>query len=225
MLFRLYLGLMLGTMTILVSAGAPFTERLATLQGELATNTTNLTVLYQVGQLCYDEGAKGDHKAVELADKYFRRILELDAKQALARALLGSTITMKARDTLWPPTRMAYARAGIKEMDAAVELAPDNPDVRFVRALNNFHMPKFMDREAIVRVDFTWLWVKVRAKPEAFQEDFQQNIALFQGRILRKEKRKEEAIQAWNWGLAVNPQSPIARQIREQLTRAGVHEK
>src|SRR6476660_3183904 len=115
--------------------GAPsFSDRLAELQRQLSADPTNTNLLFKVGDLCYDEGAEGDAKAVELAEKYFKKLLELAPNQAMPMALLGSTTTMKARDVFWPNVRMRYAKEGIRIMDAAVKLAPENPDVRFVRA-------------------------------------------------------------------------------------------
>ncbi|MBU6400682.1 MAG: hypothetical protein KGS61_10210, partial [Verrucomicrobia bacterium] len=67
MWFWLCLSLTLGSLDALAAAGKTFAEQLTALQGQLAAHGTNLTVLYQLGRLCYDRGAEGDHKAVELA--------------------------------------------------------------------------------------------------------------------------------------------------------------
>src|SRR5262245_982778 len=139
-----------------------FPDRLAELQRQLSADPANTNLLFKVGDLCYDAGAEGDAKAVELAEKYFKRLLELAPNQPMPMALLGSTTTMKARDAFWPNVRMRYAKEGIRIMDAAVKLGPESPEVRFVRAENNFHMPKFLDREGVVRSDFDWLWQQVQ---------------------------------------------------------------
>ncbi|MBU6401907.1 MAG: hypothetical protein KGS61_16445, partial [Verrucomicrobia bacterium] len=117
---------------------------------------------------------------------------------------------------------LSYAHAGIKEMDAAVAMAPDNVEVRVVRAENNFHMPRFMGREPTVKADLEWLWDKVRPKPAAFSPDLVQTVALLHGQVLKREKHKDQAVQVWEWGLSVDPKSTLAREIREQLGHAGV---
>jgi len=210
-----------GALLLLVSGNAPaaetFKQQLAELEAKLAAEPTNTTVLFKLGDLCHDEGARDNAKAVELAEKYFKRLLTIEPTNAFATVLLGSALTMRARDAFWPKTRLDYVKKGIKMMDAAVQLAPEDPDVRLVRAINNFHMPKFMERDEIAKADFAWLWQRVEAKPEGLKDDLKQNVALFYGRILKKQKRMKEAIEVWNKGIAFNPESDLATEIRQQL--------
>lgn len=194
-----------------------FQERLALLQTRLAANPTNTTVLFHLGELCHDEGAEGNEEAVRLGEKYFKRLLELDKRHAMARVLYGSVLTMRARDTFWPLTRISLAKKGIKEMDAAVEIAPQDPAVRLARAVNNFHMPAFLGRENIVASDFQILWKRVQEDPGSLSTPLRQEIALYQGRLLKKKKAIDQARQVWQTGLEFDPQSPLAAQLRKEL--------
>jgi hypothetical protein len=110
-------------------------------------------------------------------------------------------------------------------MDAAVKLAPDNPRVRYARAINNYHMPKFMGREEIVRADFAWLWEQVQAKPETFDTEFKQNVALHQGLVLKKRKQASAAVKVWLQGREFDSQSKIAAEIDEQVAKTPVRSK
>jgi tetratricopeptide (TPR) repeat protein len=210
-----------GMLLLLVAGNATaaetFKQQLAELEAKLAAEPTNATILFKLGDLRYDEGARDNAKAVELAENYFKQLLAIEPTNAFASALLGSTLTMRARDAFWPKTRLDYAKKGNKMMDDAVQLAPEDPDVRLVRAINSFHMPKFMERDEIAKADFTWLWQRVETKPERLKDDLKQNVALFYGRILRKQKRMNEAIEVWNKGIAFNPGSDLAREMRQQL--------
>jgi tetratricopeptide (TPR) repeat protein len=201
-------------------ASDAFQERLTVLQIQLAKDPTNLVTLFKLGDLCHDEGAKDNPKAVILAEKYLEQVLALNDKHAMALALLGSTYTMKGRDAFWPPTRIELVKEGNRKMDAAVRLAPEDPQVRFVRAINNFHMPKWLGREEIVQADFAWLWEKARSKPEAFENDFKQDVALHHGLLLKRHQRLDDAISVWQAGLEFKPDSPLARQIRKELDKA-----
>src|SRR5437867_162530 len=140
---------------------ASYAQELATLQAQLNDDPTNTVLLFKIGDLCHDEGARDNAKAAELAEKYLKRLLALDSKHAMGTALLGSTLTMRARDAFWPKTRLDYVRRGIKTMDEAVKLAPEDPEVRLVRAINNYHMPHFLNRDEIARSDFLWIWEKM----------------------------------------------------------------
>jgi tetratricopeptide (TPR) repeat protein len=194
-----------------------FATQLAALEEQLKGDPKNTALLFKVGDLCHDEGARDNAKAVLLAEKYFRRLLALDEKNAKGMALLGSVLTMRARDAFWPKTRLDYVKHGLKTMDAAVQLAPDDADVRLVRALNNIEMPNFLKRDEIARNDFEWIWEKVQARPEKYTSDLKQNAALHYGLILQKNKRLEEAKQVWKKGVEIEPASLLAREIRLHL--------
>ncbi len=201
------------------SAGPAFTNKLAELQQQLAAQPANPALLFALGDLCHDEGVKDNAKAVLLAEKYFRQLLRQDTNHARGLALLGSTLTMKARDTFWPGTRLSLVKEGNKLMDAAVKMAPDDPQVRMTRALNNVNMPKFLNRETLARDDLAWLWEKVRTSPEIFDEQSRQEIALAYGVALNKFKSGKTALEVWNQGLAINPRSPTASLIQQHLAK------
>jgi hypothetical protein len=124
---------------------------------------------------------------------------------------------MRARDAFWPNTRLDYVKRGLNAMDAAVKLAPDDAEVRLVRALNNVQMPNFLNRDEIARNDFEWIWEKVQGQPEKYRNDLKQNVALHYGLSLHKNKRLEEAKQVWKKGIEIEPSSDLAREIRLHL--------
>jgi hypothetical protein len=194
-----------------------YEDRLGALQTQLETNPTNKSLLFQLGDLCFDEGGNGNHEAVLLAEQYFIRLLALDASDARAQAMLGSTFTMKGRDAIWPTTRLSLVRAGNEKMDTAVIMAPNDPLVRFTRAFNNFHMPRFMNREKTVKADFAWLWQQVQTRPATLNEDMKLKIALCQGALLKRQHQNAAAIAVWQAGIAFNPESPEAKEMREQI--------
>lgn len=198
-----------------LAAAEPFAQQLATLQARLALEPTNAALFVQLGDLCHDEGVHDNPKAVVLAEKYLNQALTLAPTNAFALALLGSTFTMKGRDAFWPGSRLGLVKEGNQKMDAAVLLAPEDFQVRFLRAINNFHMPKFLGREEIVQADFAWLWT--RAATNTAPAALRQEIALHHGLVLKKHKRAAEAGPVWQAGVAVDPQSMLATELREQL--------
>ena len=134
----------------------------------------------------------------------------------LLNLILG-VLTMKARDSLWHLTRLNYVKAGNREMDAAVQLAPKDAQVRFARAVNNFHMPDIMGREEIAQEDLAWLWQQAQLTDTKLKVDQKQTIALFHGKTLQRKSKPDEALQIWRAGLALAPESQDAARLKEQL--------
>jgi tetratricopeptide (TPR) repeat protein len=196
-----------------------FADRLAVLQNRLQSDPTNTLILFQLGDLCHDKGANNDEKAVILAEGYFKRLLAIDPNHAMARVLYGSVLTMKARDTLWPTTQLSYVKAGNRQMDAAVKLAPEDAQVRFARAVNNFHMPAIMGREEIVQEDLAWLWHQAQVADTKLNVGQKQTVALCYGQTLQKKNKLDEALQVWRAGLALAPKSEDAVPLKKELQK------
>ena len=97
-----YFGALLLVAAGNATAAETFKQQLAELEAKLAAQPTNTTILFKLGDLCHDEGARDNAKAVELAEKYFKQLLAIEPTNALATALLGSALTMRARDSFWP---------------------------------------------------------------------------------------------------------------------------
>lgn len=212
-------------MFVVWAGGIPIVDRLEEVRTKLASDPTNVVLLMQAGDLCFDRGAKDDKEAVVCAEEYFRRVLALNPSNALARVMLGSTLTMRGRDAFWPNVRMRHVREGLREMDSAVAQAPEDPRVRFERVVNNMHMPGFMGRSELVRGDFAWLWDCVQHRSAALRLDLCQNIALSYGQHLKKQGHKEEARKVWTRGLQMDPGSAIAREIQSCLNAIAGSEK
>ena len=212
------LVLVIGSL-VTASAAETFADRLAALQSRLQSDPTNTLILFQLGELCHDEGADNNEKAVILAEGYFKRLLAIDTNHAMARVRYGSVLTMKARDAFWPTTQLSLVKAGNREMDAAVKMAPKDAQVRFARAVNNFHMPAIMGREEIVQEDLAWLWPQAQLADTQLKVDQKQRIALYYGLTLQKKNKLDEALQIWQAGLDLAPGSEDAAPLNEQFNK------
>jgi tetratricopeptide (TPR) repeat protein len=199
------------------SATESFADRLVALQSRLQSDPTNTVILFQLGDLCYDEGANNNPKAVILAESYFKRLLAIEPNYAMAWVLYGSVLTMKARDALWPITQLSYVKTGNRMMDAAVKMAPNDPQVRFTRVVNNFHMPDILEREGIVQEDLAWLWHQAQLADTKLSLGQKQKIALYYGLTLQKKNKLDEALPIWRAGLDLAPKSGQATVLKEQL--------
>lgn len=203
--------------TAFAVAADSFANTLAAWQAQLAASPSNITLLVKLGDLCHDEGVNDNPEAVKLSEKYLKQALALEPTNAFARVLYGSTLTMKGRDAIWPPTQLAYVHQGIREMDAAVKLAPDDPMVRFARANNNCYMPKFLGRQEIVLADFTWLWDQVQKKNPKIDTPHKQEIGLLYGKTLKKHERLDEAVAIWRQAIAFDTNSAFSKTLIEEI--------
>jgi tetratricopeptide (TPR) repeat protein len=172
-----------------------------------------------LGDLCFHEGANNDEKAVILAEGYFKQLLAIDPNHAMARVRYGSVLTMKARDARWPLKRLSYVKAGNREMDTAVRMAPNDAQVRFARAVNNFHMPDIMGRAEIVEGDLAWLWQQAQLANTPLHVGQKQTVALYYGQTLQRKNKLDEALQIWQAGLALAPVSGEAVSLTEQIKK------
>jgi hypothetical protein len=99
----------------------------------------------------------GDHEGDEGAHRRSRKMdrREQPTNYLLLQAYLGSVYTLDSRDA-WPgPGKLTYLRNGGRQwLDAAVAAAPDNPAVRFVRAIDYYELPFFFGKGQTARDDF-----------------------------------------------------------------------
>lgn len=191
----------------------------ATILIRMAREGTNVALLYRLGEVCHSAGGTGDKEAVVRAEAYLRKLLSVESTNALATALLGSVYTMKGRDAFWPTTQLRLVREGNEFMDQSVRLAPEDPHVRLIRAINNAHMPDFLGRTAIVRADLAWLWEKAEKEPARFSADNRQELALHWGRQLQRQHRSGEARTVWERGRSIDADSRLARMLAEELAK------
>jgi hypothetical protein len=196
-----------------------FKKEFARLEQALVAQPTNIVLLFAIADLCHDEGVQDNKEAVRLAEKFLRDLLKLEATNAPALALLGSTFTMKGRDAFWPTTQISLVKQGNRFMDEAVHLAPELTQVRLIRGLNNVHMPGFLGREKVALEDLSWLWARQTTHAAEFTMKQRQEVALQYGVALRKAHRTTEAVAVWRAGVALDERSRYAAEIRKQLDK------
>lgn len=198
-----------------------FPVRLAELQQPVTANPTNTAALFRLAQYCHAIGGDNDHpsheEAAKLAEQYFQQLTTLEPTNGLALAYLGSTLAMRARDTSGPFRRLGLIKEANRTQDRAVGMATNNPVVRLKRAICSFHQPGILGRETIARDDLAWLWKTITEKPDALSAGDRQDVALFYGGSLKKQKQPAEARKVWETGIAIAPDSPEAKQIRKEL--------
>lgn len=96
----------------------------------------------------------GDTEAIDTAIKRYEAQINGNNNDQLARVYLGSAHALRAKASIWPPTKIKHIRKGQELMDEAVMKAPDNPRVRMIRAIGAYKVPKRFGRRNIAVADF-----------------------------------------------------------------------
>jgi hypothetical protein len=140
---------------------------------------------------------------------------------AIGKAYHGSLELLDAAHSwrIWNLHRQAAD--GISLLDAAVAQAPDEPEVRFLRAATDWHLPLFYHRRAECEADFELL--AGRAEEDARLGKLPPELAAaalsYWGQILVERRSPEEAKNAFEAAVRVAPKSPAgedaARRVAE----------
>jgi len=170
----------------------------------------------------YHEAATRDQKdSAEKAEGYLRRLLVLEPRHATARALLGSSLTLKARDAHFPTTKLRLAREGFRELDASILQAPEEYRPRLVRGLNSAAVPKMFDRQKLAVEDLGWVHGRPISDTDFGGRPMRQRVAWEYGQILFRLKNTDKAREVWQAGVAFDPGSTLAASIRAELNKIG----
>ena len=140
----------------------------------------------------------------------------------LLQAYLGSTYTLDSRDA-WPgPGKLTYLRNGGKLMDAAVAAAPDNPAVRFVRAIDYYELPFFFGKGKTARDDFQILLKQIDGEVKTayvLNLETQQAIYYYAGLSFKQLSQDPQAKDAWLRGYKLAPTSALGQKIGNELMK------
>ncbi|MCE0484278.1 MAG: hypothetical protein LV479_08580 [Methylacidiphilales bacterium] len=140
----------------------------------------------------------------------------------LLQAYLGSVYTLDSRDA-WPgPGKLTYLRNGGKELDAAVAADPNNPAVRFIRAIDYFELPAIFGKRQTARDDFQILVKQIEGvipTPYALNLDTRQAIYYYAGQSLMQLSEPEQAKAVWERGMKLAPASDLGVKIAAELTK------
>jgi tetratricopeptide (TPR) repeat protein len=169
----------------------------------------------------------GLHEKAEKGDKHATKelivLLEASSRQNpdnfLLLAYLGSSYTLASRDAFPGPSKLNYLKDGLKTMDRAVEAAPDQPAVRFIRAINNFHLPSFVNRRDNARKDFQILVSQLEKGDHGLSDSTRQAIFYFAGLAFKQTKQNENARKIWEKALSIDAHSELANKIQHELKR------
>jgi len=102
------------------------------------------------------ESARGI--APGLAEVERQRAAERDPAAAAALAAYrGAFILLRAKHGTWPPDRLRHTRRGLAVLDSVVAAHPEQAEVRYLRLMSCYYLPRILGRKWSVREDFAAL--------------------------------------------------------------------
>lgn len=169
----------------------------------------------------YYRGIYGEKASLEEADKQFRNLHRECPQAPVIAVYFGSLRLLEASHTwaLWK--KNSLSREGIRLMDSAVDSAPDDLEVRFVRAATERNLPTFFGRKEQSEADFTR--IVEHARQAAKQGTFDKRLAaasfFYYGQICKSRSQTRQALDAWNTAKGVDPQSHAAREADGEIAK------
>jgi tetratricopeptide (TPR) repeat protein len=168
----------------------------------------------------HEKAVNGDKEETKALTADLEKWTKEHPDNHLLQAYLGSVYTLDSRDA-WPgPGKLTYLRNGGKELDAAVAAAPDNPAVRFVRAIDYFELPAIFGKRQTAREDFQLLMKQVEGvvkTPYVLNIETQQAIYYYAGLSFKQLSEYPEAKDAWQRGMKLDSNSQLGVKIKAAL--------
>lgn len=145
---------------------------------------------------------------------------ELTAEQpenGILLVYLGSAYTLASRDAFIGPGKLRYLMSGRDCMDRAVALRPEDPNVRFIRGINNYHLPTLFNRRSIARDDFRKLVDQLSQNPKCLDPLTSQAIYYYAGLCFAQLEEEKNARNSWQKGLDLKISGPLTAKITQEL--------
>ncbi len=178
--------------------------------------------LIQKVQARHQKAVDGDTKETKDLTADLEKWTKEQPTNYLLEAYLGSAYTLCSRDA-WPgPGKLEFLKNGGKLMDAAVTSAPENPAVRFIRAINYYSLPAIFGKRQTARDDFQILVKQVDGVTKTvyvLNLETRQAIFLYAGLSYYDLDQNKEAKDVWEQGLKLDPASKLGVKIAEELKK------
>ena len=159
------------------------------LERKLIKEPQNIELLKQLGASYFFSAGKGNKEAVEKGVQTYQKLFKIDSSDVLAIAHYGCLLTMKARDSFFPWSKMKWTKKGIVQIDKAVNMAPENIQVRSIRATTYTNFPAMFKKLETALKDFNF----ILRKEKDCSDEFKLNFYYYYGVALNKNKNIVEA--------------------------------
>lgn len=183
-----------------------------------AGEVSDVAALVREGESQLRSAAIGQEGAADRALAAFEAALQADPAHARARAGRGMALTSQA---LTAPLhrKLALARQGCAELDAAVAAAPADAAIRLMRATQAVLMPVEFDRQPVAEGDFALLLTWARDSRVSMPPETRRGI-FYQAAAFVLKERRTGAIDLLEEALTVPAAEPSDEQVQSMLALA-----
>lgn len=178
------------------------------------------TDLYSKARTLYYEVIDGNKDAHDRASELFKKLRDARGGDPKVLAYSGSLELLEASRAFAPWKKGKLAKAGLELLDDAVKRAPEDLEVRFVRAASTFTLPGMFHRREQSEADFTWLAPRVEAAAAAGALDPRLAAAalVHHGLIRERSGDKPGARTAWEIAARVGKGTPAGADAAKRLS-------
>ncbi len=190
---------------------------IASLEGLLAHQPDDIELQLALGIAYHHLAQNGDKSALEDCKEIFAQLLQHCPDDAIVLAYAGNILTWRGHLEHAVHKKLKYTREGIASIDRAISLAPDNLAVRWVRAMNSYHLPSFFGRMELCLADFEHI-----IRHQSFQSWPKAQQAMIYYRAGLAFQKGDEPAQAGQWFQLASTLAPASKwaQKAEQECKA-----
>lgn len=183
-----------------------------------ASETYSHPLLSQIYEM-HSQAEAGNKDATRRLVAWLEELTAEQPDNGILLVYLGSAYTLASRDAFIGPGKLRYLMAGRDSMDRAVTMRPDDANVRFIRAINNYHLPTIFNRRSIARDDFRQLVDQLARDPEAVDSLTSLAIYYYAGLCFAQLEEEDNARASWQKGLNLKIDGPLTAKISDELNR------
>lgn len=187
---------------------------------QLEKSPNDMVLILKIGRHYYELASiSREKKDIKETEKYFKNLLEISPENSIGRVYSGSINIMKADNTILPWKIFNYLKKGFSLMDEAVELNPDEPEVRLIRASTCTMIPKFLGKRKIALEDFKHIQNLDNSLKQKLTKRFWLPFYYYYGLVLAAEEELVAAEEKFLKVLDIDPQSSYARRSEKELEK------
>jgi hypothetical protein len=189
------------------------------VESELARRPGDPGLRLELAKILYFEGLEGGGEPHLRSKALFEDLQGEMPDDPLIVAYLGSLEMLEGARSLLPWRILSGARAGLARLDEAVESAPLDPEIRFLRGMACFNLPGFFAREETAREDLARVAreAEAAAASGALEPDLGAAALFHHARLLEREGEDHQARLAFERAARLAPDSPAGKDARREL--------